>query len=132
MLASPHSNQSCPYYSTNIHSYTCPALQPHQYPLQYFVFRTQKNKFTIKYYFRTILLYIATVVLLRAWLIFKSSLSPKISSSSSKTYARKTLLLLILLNYFTVVEAMPTRKKAVDIIQAISMARLYSIPNYTY
>ena len=65
---------------------------------------------------RTILLLLVSIALLRAWLTFKYSLySSRLTHDTPRIL--KLLLITLLFCHFTVVEAIPTEKQAVNIIQ---------------
>jgi len=61
------------HYSLRLQFYSCPALQPHQYPTTYFTTRVPKIKI-LQYSFSTLIFYVATLVLLRAWITYKYNL----------------------------------------------------------
>jgi hypothetical protein len=65
---------------------------------------------------RTILLLLVYIALLRAWLTVRYSLSSSRLTQNTPRI-RKLLLITLLFCHFTVVEATPTEKQAVKIIQ---------------
>ena len=91
------------------------------------------NKRLLKIHLRTILLLLISLVLLRAWFIFKNNFSfSKLTLDKSRT--RKLLWFTILFSLFTVVEATPTNKQAVNIIQTAWLTYIAyrtTLNNYT-
>ena len=104
------------HYSLRFQLCPCPALQPHQYPITYFTTRVPKIKI-LQYSFSTLIFYVATLVLLRAWITYKYNLPQGKTLLPKKSFSRTLLFFILLFNYFIVVEAIPTRQQAVQIIQ---------------
>ena len=103
------------HYSLRSQLRPCLALHPHQYPVFYFKYRVPKIK-TKQYSFSTLVFYVATLFLLRAWITHKYNLPQGKLSLPSRSIFRTLLFFTLLFNYFIVVEAIPTRQQAVHII----------------
>ena len=78
------------HYSLRSQLCPCPALQPHQYPITYFTTRVPKIKI-LQYSFSTLIFYVATLVLLRAWITYKYNLPQGKTLLPKKSFSRTLL-----------------------------------------